>query len=124
MSRSASSSVSAQTLSPGASPVAAADMRSRASNSSTSEGSKAVPAQDGDRRALGARRPVRPGDLQRAVAVGDGQDASADRNVRAAQPGGIAQAIPPLVMAEHELADRRAERHVAQDLGAHTRMNL
>ena len=102
-------------------------MFSRAMNSSTSAGSNAVPgvfAEHGDRRALAAGRPVRPRRLQRAVAVGDRQDARADRDVLAAQAGRIAEAVPALVVREHQLADRRAERHVAQDLGADARMDL
>ena len=39
-------------------------------------------------------------------------------------PRGIAEPVPALVMAQHELADRRAERHVAQNLGADARVNL
>ena len=40
------------------------------------------------------------------------------------RPRRIAQAVPALVMAEHELAHGRAERHVAEDLGADPRVNL
>ena len=68
--------------------------------------------------ACGAIRAIR---LQCAVAIGDRQDSGADRDILAAQSGGIAETIPALVMTQNEIADRRAERNVLRRISAPTR---
>ena len=83
-----------------------------------------VLTEHGDRLFRAAAGPVRAVRLQSAVAVRNRQDARADGNIRAPQPRRIAQAVPAFVMAEHELGDRRAERHVAQYLRADAGMGL
>src|SRR6187402_388844 len=39
-------------------------------------------------------------------------------------PSGMSEAVPALMVSEHELADRCAERHVAEDLRADTGMDF
>ena len=83
-----------------------------------------VLAQHGHGRARRAGGPVGAVGLQRAVAVGNRQDARAHRNRVAAQARRIAEAVPALVVAEHQVGHRRPELDVAQDLGADARVDL
>src|SRR6185436_14620382 len=73
---------------------------------------------------LAARWPVRAISLQRAETVGDREHASAEGDVLAAQPGGIAKTIPSLVMAQHQVADRAGKRDVLENLRAYARVNF
>jgi hypothetical protein len=59
----------------------------------------------------------------RVVRVGDAHDPGLDRNRFSAEPGGIAGAVPALVMTEHAGAEIRIEaRHRLEHLGATLRM--
>src|SRR4029078_13257622 len=81
-------------------------------------------AQQGDCIGLAAGWPVGTIRLKGAEAIRDGEYARANRNVLSAQPGRIAEAVPSLVMAQHKVTDRYAERHVLQNLGTDARVDL
>ena len=65
---------------------------------------------------------IRPLRHQRVEVVDDREDARAERNVVAPKSGGIALAVPPLVMAQNQRRHRIRERHRAHDVGADLRM--
>ncbi len=65
---------------------------------------------------------IRPLRHQRVEVVDDRQDARAERDLFTLQPGGIALAVPALVMAEDQRRHRIRERHRADDVGADLRM--
>ncbi len=100
---------------------------SRAISRSTSAGSNAEPAYS--RSSAIASASLRAGRYGRSACSVLKQSAMASTRAPTGMslprsPAGIAETVPSLVMAQHEIADRRAERHVLQNLGADARVNL
>ena len=94
-------------------------------NFATTAGSSPLPAswlEQADGGVEAHRLVVRPLRHQRVEVVDDRQDARAERDLFALQPGRIALAVPALVMAEDQRRDRIRERHRADDVRADLRM--
>ena len=78
--------------------------------------------QQADRGVEAHRLVIRALRHQRVEIVDDRQDACAERDVLALQPGGIPLAVPALVMAEDQRRHRVRERDGADDVGADLRV--
>ncbi len=60
----------------------------------------------------------------RVVEIDHGDDARDQRNLLALQPRGVAAAVPPLVVVEHDIFDRVREPHAVEQRGADRRVRL
>ena len=79
--------------------------------------------QQADRGVEAHRLVIRPLRHQRVEVVDDREDARAERDLVALQPGRIALAVPALVVAEDQRRHRIRKRHAADDFGADLRVD-